>query len=83
VGVQLREQTPAAALGRVDAGAFWQVETIAELLETQYGVRYRSVRSLHALLEDSGLSYQRPERVYRSRPAEAVIAAFDADAEKK
>jgi putative transposase len=83
VGVQLREHTPSAVLGKTEAGAFWTVETVGELLETQYQVVYRSVRSLHAVLEDSGLSYQRPEGIYRSRPSEAVIAEFEAAAEKK
>lgn len=82
-GVQLREHTPSAVLGKTEAGVFWTVERVSELLETQYQVVYRSVRSLHALLEDSGLSYQRPEGVYRSRPSEATIAAFEAEAEKK
>jgi len=41
------------------------------------------VRSLHALLADSGLSYQRPEGIYRSRPSQALIADFEAEAEKK
>lgn len=82
VGGRLRELTPSAALGRANAGMFWTVDTLGELLEIHYGVSYRSVRSLHAVLEESGLSYQRPEGVYRPRPIDAVIADFEADAEK-
>lgn len=83
VGVQLREHPPAAVFGTAEAGLFWTVETVGKLLETHYQVVYRSVRSLHAVLEDSGLSYQRSEGVYRSRPNDAVIAVFEAEAEKK
>ncbi len=81
VGAQLRAFSPAAVLGS-DA-MFWTVDSVQELVATHYGVTYRSVRSYHQLLEDSGLSYQRPEGIYRSRPSDAVIADFEADAEKK
>lgn len=86
IGVQLRETRPADVLGTAAAsgtGAFWTVDSVRMLVETHYGVHYRSVRSYHALLEDSNLSYQRPEGIYRSRPSEAVIADFEANAEKK
>ena len=52
-------------------------------VEKRYGVRYRSVPSYHTLLQRSGLSYQHPEGIYRSRPNEATIAEFEAEAEKK
>ena len=86
VGVQLREFSPTAVLGCDESAvgaAFWTVDRVRQLVETHYGVRYRSVRSYHRLLEASGLSYQRPEGIYRSRPSDAVIADFEADAEKK
>jgi transposase len=82
VGVQLREFSPVQVLGAGN-GEFWTVESVQRLVQQQYGVTYRSVRSYHSLLEESGLSYQRPEGIYRSRPREAVIAQWEAEAEKK
>ena len=84
IRVHLRETRPADVLGtEAPSGAFWTVDSVRMLVQTHYGVTYRSVRSYHALLEFSELSYQRPEGIYRSRPSEAVIADFEADAEKK
>lgn len=83
---QLHNQQPSEVLATGDEAQgdkFWTVATVRELVEKQYGVRYRSVRSYHTLLHDCGLSYQRPEGIYRSRPSQAVIAEFEADAEKK
>jgi putative transposase len=83
---QLQKQHPNEVLttaAETPDGRFWTVADVRALVETHYGVRYRSVRSYHELLHESGLSYQRPEGIYRSRPSEAVIAEFEADAEKK
>jgi transposase len=83
---QLQNQPPNAGLATGEEtpdDKFWTVATVRELVEQQYGVRYRSVRSYHALLHESGLSYQQPEGIYRSRPSQTVIAEFEADAEKK
>jgi putative transposase len=68
---------------RRGSGEFWTVGAVAALVEYRAGVTYRSVRSYHSLLQASGLSYQRPEGVYRSRPNEAAIAEFEAESEKK
>jgi len=83
---QLQNQRPneVLATGAEAQGArFWSVSDVRELVETHYGVHYRSVRSYHGLLRACGLSYQRPEGIYRSRPSQAVIADFEAEAEKK
>lgn len=64
-------------------GEFWSVETVRRLVEERFGVRYRSVRSYHSLLAECGLSYQRAEGIYRSRPSEAVIAEWEGETEKK
>ena len=83
---QLQHQSPTEVLaaGEEPQGdRFRTVDNVRALVETHYGVHYRSVRSYHALLHESGLSYQRPEGIYHSRPSEAVIAEFEADAEKK
>jgi putative transposase len=83
---QLQNQRPNEILVTGDetqGERFWTVADVRELVEQHYGVYYRSVRSYHELLHESGLSYQRPEGIYRSRPSEAVIAEFEAEAEKK
>ena len=83
---QLQNQRPQAGVARADEANdadFWTVADVRRLVETHYGVHYRSVRSYHTLLHEAGLSYQRPEGIYRSRPSEAVIADFEAEAEKK
>lgn len=83
---QIQHQRPNEALGteaQAQGDEFWTVADVRELVETHYGVYYRSGRSYHELLHESGLSYQRPEGIYRSRPNETVIADFEADAEKK
>jgi transposase len=72
-----------AADDQPDGDDFWTVAEVRALVEKHYGVHYHSVRSYHSLLHECGLSYQRPEGIYRSRPSEAVIAEFEADAEKK
>jgi transposase len=68
---------------REEGGSFWTVEAVARVVEKWYGVQYRSRESYRLLLVEAGFSFQRPEGVYRSRPSEAVLAAFEADAEKK
>jgi transposase len=83
---QLQNQRPNEVLAtgeEMQGGRFWTVASVRELVEQHYGVHYRSIRSYHTLLHECGLSYQRPEGIYRSRPSEAVIAEFEAEAEKK
>ena len=83
---QLQYQSPSDVLSAAERptdGKFWTVADVQALVESHYKVHYSSVRSYHSLLHEGGLSYQRPEGVYRSRPSEAVIADFEADAEKK
>lgn len=84
--VQMHVHRPAELLKteqRRERGEFWTVDDVRVLVEMRYGVTYRSVRSYHRLLQSCGLSYQRPEGIYRSRPSQPVIADFEADAEKK
>ena len=86
VGVRLGAMTVEQALGRAttkDTPAFWSIETVGQAVEQGYGVRYASRESYRRLLSEAGFSFQQPEGIYRSRPSEAVIADFEADAEKK
>lgn len=86
LALELRERRPSELLGveeRVRSGEFWTIEDVQHWVKKCYGVVYRSVRSYHSLLTESGLSYQHPEHIYRSRPSEVVIVDFEAEAEKK
>jgi len=52
-------------------------------LEGWYRVVYREGDSYQALLHESGFSYQRSAKVYRSKPGAAQVAQFEAELEKK
>jgi len=83
---RLQTMTPDQALTGHDSlvtDRFWGIETVAAAVERWYGVRYRSRESYRVLLLEAGFSFQQAEGIYRSRPSEAVIADFEADAEKK
>jgi transposase len=83
---RLQQMTVEQALSqeeRGSSGPFWTIETVEKVVEKWYGVRYRSRESYRLLLGEAGFSFQRREGIYRSRPSDAVIAAFEADAEKK
>ena len=83
---RIQQMTPEQALSgqpEVVLDGFWNAETVAAAVERWYGVRYLSRESYRLLLIEAGLSFQQPEGVYRSRPSDAVIADFEADAEKK
>ena len=80
---QLSVEQALSAEERVNRSPFWTIETVAQVVEKWYGVRYQSRESYRLLLVDAAFSFQRPEGVYRSRPSEKVIADFEAEAEKK
>ena len=83
---RLHEETPQALLrGEAqDASShFWTVSALQVAVEQWYGVRFRDVSSYRRLLHRCGLSYQRTEQVYKSRPNAAQMAAFEAELEKK
>ena len=62
---------------------FWTVNDLRMVIEQWYGVVYDDPGSYRHLLRRCGFSYQRAERVYKSRPSEADMAAFEAELEKK
>jgi len=83
---QLSQMTVAQALCEEERGShtqFWTIEAVERVVEKWYGVHYQSRESYRRLLAEAGFSVQHPEGIYRSRPNEAVIADFEADAEKK
>lgn len=67
----------------ISTGEFWTMSDLSVAVERWYGVVYQSKDSYADLLHACGFSYQRAERVYRSRPKEADIATFEAELEKK
>ena len=83
---KLKQYTPDQVLApdvRVERGSFWTVSDVQIVVERWYGVTYRSKRSYRTLLHQSGLSYQKAEKVYRSQPSAARVADFEAELEKK
>jgi transposase len=68
---------------RVSQGPFWTVSDVQVAVQAWYGLRYRANDSYRALLYEAGFSYQRPEGVYRSKPSQVDVAAFEAELEKK
>ena len=65
------------------AGRFWTVGDLQIVVERWYKVRYKDAGSYVNLLHRCGFSYQRAEKVYKSRPSEPEIATFEAELEKK
>jgi transposase len=80
---QYRPNQVLAADERVNQGQFWTVRDLQVVVEQWYGVIYDDRGSYRSLLHDCGFSYQRAERVYKSRPSPLDIADFEAELEKK
>lgn len=80
---QYRPDQVLSASLRMSQGEFWTVSDLQRVIEKGYGVVYDDHRSYRHLLHYGGFSYQRAERVYKSRPSPAEIADFEAELEKK
>lgn len=76
------QQVLAAARRRSQA-PFWTVEDVRLVVADWYGVEYKDVSSYRQVLHACGLSDQRVEGVYKSRPNQAALADFEAALEKK
>jgi|SRR5215468_1803590 len=84
--VRLHEYRPDQVVGselRISRGQFWTVSDLQIVIERWYGVRYAKIASYRRLLHECGFSYQRTEKVYRSRPDAQTVADFQALLEKK
>ena len=68
---------------RISRGQFWTVSDLQIVVQAWYAVEYRTLFSYRTLLHECGLSYQRTEKVYRSRPDQQTVADFEAEWEKK
>jgi transposase len=83
---RLHQYTPDQVLNRevwVSRGSFWTVSDVRLVVQQWYQVIYQTEDSYLNLLHECGFSYQRTERVYRSRASDDQIADFEARLEKK
>jgi|FLYN01.1.fsa_nt_gi putative transposase len=64
-------------------GVYWTVSDLRVAVEQWFGVVYQDETSYQRLLHQSGLSYQRTAKVYRSKPSAVAVAQFEAELEKK
>jgi transposase len=80
----LHQYTPKERLGSsasTVAGQYWSVEDLAQIVREQYGVEYQSRTSYTHLLRLCGFSYQKTEKVFKSR-SETKVADFEEQLEK-
>lgn len=62
-------------------GQFWTVADLAHVVQEQYGVEYKSRTSYTSLLKLCGFSYQKSEKVFKSR-SQSKVADFEEQLEK-
>ena len=80
----LHQYTPQERLGSrasTSDGQFWTAEDLALVVREQYGVEYRSRTSYSRLLHLCGFSYQKTEKVFKSRST-MKVADFEEQLEK-
>ena len=80
----LYQYTPTERLGRkasTAAGQFWTVEDLAHVVRERYGVEYQSRTSYSSLLHLCGFSYQKTEKIFKSR-SQTKVADFEEQLEK-
>ena len=73
---RLRQYTPYELFGpeaHTGGGQHWTVEDLARAAEKWYGVTWKGRNSYQALLAQCGFSYQRSEKVYKSRRQRDVM----------
>ena len=79
---QSRPDQVLAADVRISQGQFWTVSDLQRVIKTWYAVEFRTVDAYRCLLHECGLSYQRVEKVYRSRPTAPMVVEFEIELEK-
>jgi transposase len=62
-------------------GRFWTIATLSQLVEREYGVRYKRASSYRVLFDRCDFSYQRTSHHYWSRSEQRVMA-FEEELEK-
>ena len=81
---KLREYTPRDLFGtdtHTASGQHWTVEDLARAVQKWYGVNWQSRTSYHTLFACCAFTYQRTEKVYKSR-RERDVADWEAHVEK-
>jgi len=81
---KLRTYTPRDLFGLAThtvSGQHWTVEDLARAVEQWYGVMWQSRTSYQALFGRCGFTYQRSEKVYKSR-RDRDVAQWQAEVEK-
>lgn len=80
----LHQYTPKERLGTKASsadGQYWSVEDLLQVVRERYGVEYQSRTSYTQLLRQCGFSYQKTEKVFKSR-SETKVADFEEQLEK-
>jgi transposase len=81
---KLHQYTPKELFGAnastVD-GQFWTVEDLIQVVQEQDGVKYKSRTSYTSLLRLCGFSYQKSEKIFKSR-SQTKVAGFEEQLEK-
>lgn len=84
VSQRLREYTPRDLFGvetQTSSGQHWTVEDLARAVDRWFGVTWDSRTSYHTLFKHCEFTYQRTEKVFKSR-RERDVAEFEAQLEK-
>lgn len=85
LGEKLRQYRPYDLFGpeaHTASGQHWSVEDLVRAVQRWYGVSWKNRASYHHLFVRCGYSYQRTEKVYKSRREKDVLE-FEALVEKK
>jgi transposase len=80
----LHQYTPWQWLGEAACqgdGAFWTVIDLAQVVEREYGVCYKTKQSYYDLFAQCEFSRQRPGKQYKSR-SEVKVMDFEEQLEK-
>jgi transposase len=80
----LHQYTPKELFGAKTStsdGQFWTVEDLIQVVRKQYDIEYKSRTSYISLLSLCGFSYQKTEKIFKSR-SQIKVANFEEQLEK-
>lgn len=80
----LHQYTPKELFGAkasTSDGQFWTVEDLIQVVQKQYDIEYKSRTSYISLLSLCGFSYQKTEKIFKSR-SQTKVADFEEQLEK-
>jgi transposase len=81
---KLHQYTPRQLFGpetATSSGQFWTIPDLKRAVARWFGVTWNSASSYRSLLSDSGFTYQRTQKVFKSR-SETQVMAFEDQLEK-